>query len=97
MVSLEAFKAVHCSEEKENGDGLDGNTSETEEDDGCVFMDNRKRKRNVKEQEIYRKKAKIAGRNDWTTSAKIEKLCEILESARAKDPGEKVIVFSQVC
>lgn len=94
MVSLEVFKTVHCPEKNDNEDG---NTSETEEDDGRVFMDNRKRKGNVKEPAICRKKAKIAGKNDWTTSAKIEKLCEILESVRAEDPGEKVIVFSQVC
>ena len=33
--------------------------------------------------------------DDWTSSAKIDKLCEILELIRGNDPFEKVIVFSQ--
>ena len=33
---------------------------------------------------------------DWESSAKINKLCEILEAIRANDPTDKVIVFSQV-
>lgn len=32
---------------------------------------------------------------DWESSAKIDKLCVILEAIRANDPGDKVIVFSQ--
>jgi len=97
MISLEAFKIAHCPEENDDKDSYDGSASESEEDDEWLFSDNRKRKGKGKEPAKSRKKARSVPREeDWATSAKIEKLCEILEGVREKDPSEKVIVFSQV-
>ena len=102
LVSFESFKAAHCREDQEDDvDSYDGSASEAEEDDEWLFSDARKRKGNGKRPETKksRKKAKAVedeDMDDWESSAKIDKLCEILEAIRANDPNEKVIVFSQV-
>jgi len=93
MVSLESFKTAHCSVEDE--DSYDGSSSEAEEDDEWLFADERKRKGKQPAQSRKKKRAIEDDEVDWVTSAKVEKLCEILESVRTKDPSEKVIVFSQ--
>lgn len=101
MVSLESFKAAHC---QEKGDDIDldsynGSASEAEEDNDWLFADDRKRKGKGKEPAAKsRKKTKpvLDPEEDWISSAKVDKLCEILEAVRARDPSEKVIVFSQV-
>lgn len=80
-------------------DSYDGSASEAEEDDDWLFQDDRKRKGKGKEAATKsRKKPRHAPEEDedWVTSAKVDKLCEILEGVRAKDPSEKIIVFSQV-
>ena len=102
LVSLESFKAAHGREEQEDDvDSYDGSASEAEEDDEWLFSDARKRKGKGKQPETKksRKKAKPVedeDMDDWESSAKVDKLCEILEAIRANDPNEKVIVFSQV-
>ena len=102
LVSLESFKAAHCREvEEEDADSYDGSASEAEEDDEWLFAEDRKRKGKGKEPATKkpRKKAKPVedeDMEDWESSAKIDKLCEILESIRANNPTDKVIVFSQV-
>ena len=93
-VSLEAFKAAHCDVDMEDETG----GSEAEED--WSLEDDRKRKGKGKEpahkvKSYKRSKAKFEEDEEWTSSAKIDKLCEILDGIRAKDPSEKVIVFSQ--
>lgn len=100
LVSLETFKTAHCSTTDEDEvDSYDGSASEAEEDDDFLFQDDRKRKGKRKEPATKsRKRPRPASEEDedWVTSAKVDKLCEILEGVRAKDPSEKVIVFSQV-
>lgn len=81
-------------------DSYDGSASEAEEDDEWLFAEDRKRKVKGKEPaKNSRKKVKPVVEEedeDWISSAKIAKLCDILENIRANDPAEKVIVFSQV-
>jgi hypothetical protein len=102
LVSLESFKAAHCREvEEDDADSYDGSASEAEEDDEWLFAEDRKRKGKGKEpaKKKPRKKVKPVedeDMEDWESSAKIDKLCEILEAVRANDPTDKVIVFSQV-
>ena len=102
LVSLESFKAAHCREvEEDDVDSYDGSASEAEEDDEWLFAEDRKRKGKGKEpaKKKPRKKVKPVedeDMEDWESSAKIDKLCEILEAVRANDPTDKVIVFSQV-
>jgi SNF2 family DNA or RNA helicase len=93
-VSLEAFKSAHSGETAE----ADEEESEAEED--WSLDDDRKRKGKGKEPEhkvkSYKKsKVVMDEEEEWTSSAKIDKLCEILDDVRRKDPTEKVIVFSQ--
>ena len=99
LVSLESFKAAHFPREDDE-DSYDGSASEAEEDDEWLFAEDRKRKVKGKEPaKGSRKKKKHVVEDepeDWISSAKIIKLCEILESIRTIDPTEKVIVFSQV-
>lgn len=100
MVSLESFKAAHEPKD-EDMDSYDGSASEAEEDDEWLFAEDRKRKGKGKERakKASRKKIKPVVEeevDDWVSSAKIAKLCDILENVRANDPTEKVIVFSQV-
>ena len=102
LVSLESFKAAHSAEKEDNSDmdSYDGSASEAEEEDEWLFADDRKRKGKGKQPaKQSRKKAKPEvepEEEDWISSAKVDKLCEILEDMRAKDPLDKVIVFSQV-
>jgi len=102
LVSLESFRAAHCREDQEDdADSYEGSASEAEEDDEWLFAEDRKRKGKGKEPATKksRKKPKPVedeDMEDWESSAKIDKLCEILEAVRANDPNEKVIVFSQV-
>ena len=100
LVSLESFKAAHYPKDDDDMDSYDGSASEAEEDDEWLFSDDRKRKGKGKESaKSSRKKVKSVVEeevDDWVSSAKISKLCDILESIRANDPTEKVIVFSQV-
>jgi hypothetical protein len=100
LVSLEMFKTAHCKPvEEDDVDSYDGSASEAEEDDDWLFADERKRKSKGKEPaKKSRKKHRPAEEEDedWITSSKVDKLCEILEGVRAKDPSDKVIVFSQV-
>jgi hypothetical protein len=101
LVSLESFKAAHCKDSDDDVDSYDGSASEAEEDHDWLFADDRKRKGKGKEPATKksRKKHKPVedeDMEDWESSAKIDKLCEILEDIRANDPTEKVIVFSQV-
>jgi hypothetical protein len=99
LVSLESFKAAHSPKE-DDVDSYDGSASEAEEDDEWLFAEDRKRKGKGKEPaKASRKKKKSVIEEepeDWISSAKITKLCDILESIRTNDPTEKVIVFSQV-
>jgi hypothetical protein len=96
MVSLEAFKAAHNPAE-DDVDSFDGSASEAEEDDEWLFADERKRKGKQPAKARKKKKQVIEEEvEDWVTSAKVDKLCEILESVRATDASDKVIVFSQV-
>lgn len=89
-MSLEAFRAVHGKEtEPESHDGGIGNSGNGRHPDGD-------RKRKIGDEGRARKRAKRLEMDEWISSAKIEKLCEILELTRANDPLEKVIVFSQV-
>ena len=89
-VSLEAFRAAHGKDVVlESHDGGIEDAGDERHLDG-----DRKRKRGEKGRP--RKRAKRLETDDWISSAKIEKLCEILELIRANDPFEKVIVFSQV-
>src|SRR5579859_5569922 len=97
LVSLEAFKKAFGDESDEEMDSYDGSASEAEEDNEWLFSDERKRKAKGKESaKASRKKRPPIIDDDWTTSAKVDKLCEILVSVRDKAPTEKVIVFSQV-
>ena len=99
LVSLESFKAAHCPEENEDDDSYMGSASEADEDDEWLFAEERKRKGKGREytEKKSRKRAKpVVEEEDWITSAKIEKLCEILEGIRTNDPHEKIIIFSQV-
>ena len=103
LVSLEAFKSAHCrqGEGEEDADSYYGSASEAEEDDEWLFAEDRKRKGTGKEAVTKKPRKKFKPIEDkeiedWESSAKIDKLCEILESIRANDPAEKVIVFSQV-
>lgn len=101
LVSLESFKAAHSPEQDDHSDmdSYDGSASEAEEESEWLFADDRKRKGKGKENlKKSRKKAKpvVEPEDDWISSAKVDKLCEILEGVRARDPSEKVIVFSQV-
>ena len=99
LVSLESFKAAYCPEE-DVVDSSDESASEAEEDGEWLFAEDRKRKARVKEpRKVSRKKIKPQVEenvDDLASSAKIKKLCEILEKIRTNDPTEKVIVFSQV-
>ncbi len=99
LVSLESFKAAHSPQE-EDADSYDGSASEAEEDDDWLFAEDRKRKGKGKDpaKESRKKKKHVVEEEpeDWISSAKIIKLCDILESIRTIDPTEKVIVFSQV-
>src|SRR5579871_3603287 len=93
-VSLEAFKTAHCDE------GMEDTEEESEAEEDWSLDDERKRKGKGKEpahKVKSSKKAKPVDEEelDWVSSAKIEKLCEILDRIRANDPSEKVIVFSQ--
>ena len=93
-VSLEAFKVAHCDVDMED------ETGESEAEEDWSLEDDRKRKGKGKEsahqvKSYKRSKAKFEEDEEWTSSAKIDKLCEILDGIRAKDPSEKVIVFSQ--
>jgi len=93
-VSLEAFKTAHCDVDMED------ETGESEAEEDWSLEDDRKRKGKGKEsahkvKSYKRSKAKFEEDEEWTSSAKIDKLCEILDGIRAKDPSEKVIVFSQ--
>jgi hypothetical protein len=94
MVSLDSFKAAHC--QSDDVDSYDGSASEAEEDDEWLFADERKRKGKRPQKARKKKPVFEDDDGDWVTSAKVDKLCEILESVRAADPSEKVIVFSQV-
>lgn len=99
LISLETFKAAHCRPE-DDADSYDGSASEAEEDDEWLFAEDRKRKGKGREPaKSSRKKQKALIEEepeDWVSSAKVTKLCDILESIRANNPTEKVIVFSQV-
>ena len=98
LVSLESFRAAHSPQE-DDADSYDEDASETEEDDDWLFAEDRKRKSKSKEPaktSRKKKKAVIEEHEDWISSAKVTKLCDILESIRTNDPTEKVIVFSQV-
>ena len=97
MVSLDSFRTAHCASEDDE-DSYDGSASEAEEDDEWLFADERKRKgkQPAKSRKKHKKPLMEEEEEDWVTSAKVEKLCEILEGVRAKDPSDKVIVFSQV-
>jgi hypothetical protein len=97
LVSLESFMAAHCPVE-DDADSYDGSASEAEEDDEWLFADERKRKGKQPAKAARKKKKPVIEEDDedWVTSAKVDKLCEILEGVRANDPAEKVIVFSQV-
>jgi len=89
-VSLEAFRVAHG---KDTEAGIhDGGIEDA--GDGRHLDGDRKRKRGGEGRP--RKRAKRLEMDPWISSAKIEKLCEILELIRANDPFEKVIVFSQV-
>lgn len=103
IVSLETFKLAHDPPEEveDEVDSYDGSASEAEEDDDFLFAEDRKRKGKGKEpaKNSSRKKIRPVVEeeiNDWVSSAKIAKLCDILENIRANDPTEKVIIFSQV-
>lgn len=101
LVSLESFKAAHSPEKEDNSDmdSYDSSASEAEEEDEWLFADDRKRKGKGKQPaKQSRKKAKPEAEleEDPISSAKVDKLCEILEDLRNRDPLEKVIVFSQV-
>jgi hypothetical protein len=89
-VSLESFKAVHCCDDKVDG------RERGERDKHDEWQLNDAGKRTSKEEWRPRKRGVRVERAHWTSSAKIDKLCKILESIREKDPSEKVIVFSQV-
>jgi hypothetical protein len=98
LVSLESFKAAY-SPQDDDVDSYDGETSEAEEDDEWLFAEDRKRKgknKDLAKTSRKKKKAVIEEPEDWISSAKITKLCDILESIRTNDPTEKVIIFSQV-
>ena len=104
VVSFEAFREAHpTEEEKQSREAADDDESDSDidsDDDGdWLFADARKRKVNHKESKNKiakkRKPHKADLITDWITSAKIDKLCEILENIRREDPSEKVIVFSQ--
>lgn len=101
LVSLESFKAAHFPpEDDDKMDISDKSESEVEGDNEWLLVEGRKRKRQDKDPaKIVRKKGTLYIEGDsraLAKSGKIEKLCEILEDIRAKDPSEKVIVFSQV-
>jgi hypothetical protein len=102
MVSLDSFRAAHCQDKGSDSDmdSYDGSASEAEEETDWLFGDDRKRKGKGKETaKKPRKRTKPLvdpEDEDWISSAKVDKLCEILEAVRARDPSEKVIVFSQV-
>jgi hypothetical protein len=89
-VSLKAFKLAHG--EVTQAESHHGGIGDAE--DGLHLEGARKRKGG--DEGKPRKRGKRLEMDDWTSSAKIDKLCEILESIRSKDPFEKVIVFSQV-
>ena len=93
-VSLESFKAAHCCDDKVDARNA---RNRGERDEHYEWQLNDDGKRTSKEEWRPRKRgARGVEREDWTSSAKIDKLCEIIESIREKDPSEKVIVFSQV-
>jgi hypothetical protein len=101
LVSLESFRAAHCREKENDSDmdSYDGSASEAEEDNDWLFAEDRKRKGKGKEpakKSHKRTKPLVEPEEDWISSAKVDKLCEILEAVRARDPSDKVIVFSQV-
>jgi hypothetical protein len=102
LVSLESFKAAHCSQEDDGQASCDCSGSEIEEDDASEWLFSEDRKRKGREKEVTKRKPKkittkrVVDDEDWTTSAKIEKLSEILREIRSNDAKEKVIVFSQV-
>lgn len=89
-MSFESFKAAHCCDDKVDG------RERCERDEHDEWRLNDAGKRTNKEEWRPRKRGIRVERAHWTSSAKIDKLCEILESIREKDPSEKVIVFSQV-
>lgn len=91
-VSLEAFKAAHCSEVTETDEDSE---SEAEEDWSLDGDRKRKGKEPAHEMKAAKKQRPVVEDPDWVSAAKIEKLCEILDGIRDNDPSEKVIVFSQ--
>jgi len=103
MVSLEAFREAHPTEEEKQSKEAAANESYSDVDSSdegdWLFTDDRKRKANQKGSKDKaakkRKSHKADLITDWITSAKIDKLCEILENIRREDPAEKAIVFSQ--
>ena len=96
-MSLEAFRAAHCPPEEEK-DASDETVSELEEDDEWLFAEERKRRAKNKERvkKPCKKHKRMEEIPDRVSSAKVDKLCQILETIRTNDPTEKVIVFSQV-
>lgn len=103
MVSLEAFREAHPTEKEEQSKEAAANESysdvDSDDDEDWLFADDRKRKANHKESKDKAAKKHKPHKadliTDWITSAKIDKLCEILENIRRGDPTEKAIVFSQ--
>jgi len=85
-VSPGAFKAAH------RADGRDGGIGDAA--DGHFDAEGKRKKRGGDGEPG--KRAKRVGMERWTSSAKIDRLCEILQSIRAEDPFAKVVVFSQV-
>lgn len=103
VLSLEAFRVVHPTEEETGSDkGADdesGSDFDSDDDGDWLFAADRKRKATItKSKDKAAKKRKPNGPHSITnriTSAKIDKLCEILEMIHREDPAEKVVVFSQ--
>jgi len=92
IVSLEAFKTAHCSEVAE---APEDSESEAEEDWSLDEDRKRKGKEPAHTMKAAKRQRPMEEEPDWVSSAKIDKLCEILDSVRENDPREKVIVFSQ--
>jgi SNF2 family DNA or RNA helicase len=98
IVTLEAFREAYPSESEASKSAEATDSDIDSDDDGdWLFADDRKRKAKEPKDKIVKKRRphKADLITDWITSAKIDKLCEILEAVRQNDPTEKVIVFSQ--
>jgi SNF2 family DNA or RNA helicase len=98
IVTLEAFREAYPPESEASKSAEISDSDVDSDDDGeWLFADDRKRKaKDPKDKVVKKRKPHKADLiTDWITSAKIDKLCEILEAVRRDDPTEKVIVFSQ--